>query len=132
MANPELINAYRRNATSILVIPTIKPYVPQPSDKDYSFGEIQRYFAQQVNQKNGEIFEISEQNYSELQNSTVYRIVSLRWKIAGPADSVRTSNGTRERTGIVEANTAAVTRAAKTMPAITQKLANPYQLWRGY
>ena len=135
MANADLIAAYKRNAENIILAPAIKPYAPTPTEKDYDLGEIRRYFAQQTNQKNGEIFEISEQNYSKLNNSPAYLTISLRWKIAGPSTSVRRiidGESVRERSGVVEANTVAVEQAAKVMPAITQKLSNPFQLWRGF
>jgi len=136
MTNPdtEMIGAYlaaggRRVDTQFL------PYTPKPSEKDYDLGEIRRYFTQQANNKNSEIFELSKQDFETAKLSPLYLAVSLRWKISGPATSVRKEVGgkmIRERTGIVEANTTAVKQASKKMPALTQKLSNPFSLWRGY
>jgi len=128
-----IIDDYKRVARISVVQPTIKPFTPQPSNSDYETGEIQRYFVQQVNQINGEIFEVSKYNFTELQSSPLYLRVSLRWKISGPAESVRTNvNGKliRERSGVLEANQAAITQAAIQMPRISQKLSNPFQFWR--
>jgi len=111
------------------------PFVPTPFQKDYDLGEIRRYFAQQANNKTGEIFELSKQDFAAAKLSPLYLTVSLRWKISGPAASARSTlkgKSIRERSGIVEANTTAVKQAAKKMPAIAQKLSNPFQLWRGF
>jgi len=108
------------------------PFVPIPSQKDYDLGEIRRYFAQQVNDKTAEIFELSVQDFAAAKLSPLYLAVSLRWKISGPATSVRNEIGIRERSGIVEANTNAVKQASQKMPALAQKLSNPFQLWRGF
>ena len=133
--NLEMINTYLAAVNNRIDAPQFSPFVPKPTEKDYELGEIQRYFAQQVNNDESEIFEISKQEFGAANLSPLYLAISVRWRISGPADSSRrVVNGEviRERTGIVEANTTAVKQAAKKMPAIAQKLANPYQLWRGY
>ena len=133
--NTKLVNEYLAAAGQKVSTLQFIPFVPTPSQKDFDLGEIQRYFAQQANQKTAEIFELSEQDFAAARLSPLYLAVSLRWKISGPADSSRTVLGgkpIRERTGIVDANTTAVKQASQKMPALAQKLSNPFQLWRGF
>jgi len=133
--NQELLNAYLSAGGRRIDSVQFSPFVPTPSQKDYDLGEIRRYFAQQANNKTGEIFELSKQDFESAKLSPLYLTASLRWKISGPAASARSTVGgksIRERSGIVEANTTAVKQAAKKMPAISQKLSNPFQLWRGF
>jgi len=133
--NMALVNSYLAAGGKRFDTTQFKPYVPEPSQKDYDLGEIRRYFAQQANNKNGEIFELSKQDFEAAKLSALYLEVSLRWKISGPsASSYKIVDGKkmRERTGVVEANTTAVKQATKEMPALALKLSNPYQLWRGF
>jgi hypothetical protein len=108
------------------------PYVPVPSEQDYEAGEITRYFAQQANQPDGEVLEISKQTFQALQRISLFRTVSLRWKVSGVLDDSFDAEGRLERPGVETANVAAINIASKTMPAIKRKLTNPLQLWRGY
>jgi len=133
--NKEMVKSYLAAGGRRIASTQFKPYVPRPTQKDYDFGEIHRYFAQQVNNKTSEIFELSKQDFESAKLSPLYLTVSLRWKISGPATSAYTIVGgksVREFSGIVEANTTVVKQAAKRMPALTQKLSNPYSLWRGF
>lgn len=107
-------------------------FTPKPSDKDYELGEITRYFAQQTNQANGEITEISTQTYNTLQGVSLFRTVSLRWRISGPSTDAQDFAGRIVRPGIERANKAAISSAAKVIPNIGSKLTNVFQLWRGY
>jgi len=133
--NKEMVKSYLAAGGSKIASVQFKPYVPTPTQKDYDFGEIHRYFAQQANNKTSEIFELSKQDFESAKLSSLYLTISLRWKISGPASSARTiveGKSVRERSGVVESNTTAVKQAAKRMPAMTQKLSNPYSLWRGF
>jgi hypothetical protein len=128
----ELVETYLRIQTNLPFSDVVEPFIPRPSEKDFDLGEIQRYFAQQTNQKTGEITEISRQNFSALQGSSIYTTVSLRWKIAGPSEDTLDAKGARILPGVATANNAATGSAAKTMPSIRNKLTNPFQLWRGF
>jgi len=127
-----MIDIYTKLKPDASMLAQIRPYIPSPKDKDYEFGELNRYFAQQTNQKYGEIIEISKQTYKTLRNESLYIAVEIRWKIAGLSTDAYDLAGRLVRPGIVTANNAAITRAAKMMPAIKQKLTNPYRFWRGF
>jgi hypothetical protein len=53
---------------------------PLPSKSDYRIGTYKRYFAQKANNLNGELFEISKDDF-EVNN--LYRYFSIIWKISG-------------------------------------------------
>ncbi len=141
-----MIDTYRNVATSKSILATVSSFAPRPTDADFEFGELRRFFAQQANRRFGEIFEVSPSAFAGLQQKSLFTTVQLRWKIAGPAENVlETDPSTNEiildsltgkpivtALGIRSANLAAVTEAAKTMPAIKQKLTNLFQLWRGF
>lgn len=107
-------------------------FTPRPADKDYELGEITRYFAQQTNQANGEITEISQQTFNTLQGVSLFRTASLRWRISGPSSDALDFAGRIVRPGIERANRAAIATASKSIPTIGSKLTNVFQLWRGF
>lgn len=141
-----MIDTYRGVATSKSILATASTFVPRPSEADFEFGELKRFFAQQANQKFGEIFEVSPSSFAALQQKSLYTTVELRWKISGPAENtVEVDPDTGETIvdslsgkpivtslGVRQANTATIEEAAKMMPAIRQKLTNVFQLWQGF
>jgi hypothetical protein len=141
-----MIDTYRTVATSKSILAIASTFVPRPSEADFAFGELNRFFAQQANQKFGEIFEVSPSAFSALQQKSLYTTIQLKWKVSGPAENtVETDPDTGETVvdplsgkpivtslGVRQANKAAINEAAKTMPAIKQKLTNVFQLWQGF
>jgi len=132
-----LINSYRNVSTSTSILAITSPFVPVPTDADFEFGEIRRFFSQQTNQPSGEIVEIAKSTFDGLQQKSLFIVVEIRWKISGPAEdtiSVDSITGVEsvDALGVRTANEAAVRQAAKIIPAIATKLTNPFQLWRGF
>lgn len=141
-----MIDTYRAVATSKSILAIVSTFVPRPSKADFEFGELKRFFAQQANQKFGEIFEVSPSSFSALQQKSLYTTVEIRWKISGQAENVVEVDPDTGETildpltgkpivtslGVRQANTAAIDEAAKMMPAIRQKLTNRFQLWQGF
>ncbi len=64
----------------------------QPTDSDYSFGYMKRYFYSKVNDNGLLIHEISESQYNELQSVKLYKTISIPWRIAGNKQSVQSEN----------------------------------------
>lgn len=128
-----MVQTYRRVATNKSILALTNPFIPRPSESDYAFGEIRRFFSQQTNRSLGEIVEISKGTFDALQEKSLFTVVELRWKISGPAeDTTDTVTGEIEVRGVRSANSAAVRSAVKTIPAINKKLTNVFQLWQGF
>ena len=74
------------------------PFTPIPTSDDYKKGQIKRYFAKRVNEKNPSIREISEFAFYSLRdrdgeyNYNIWRISLLNWKISGDIDEIRRIN----------------------------------------
>lgn len=113
----EVVKRYR----NIIRIPSdfklikIKPFIPIPTEDDYKVGYIRRYFVQRANDKNGIIYEISENSFSTFTANTLYTTVTLNWKISGTDEEIK------------EINDKVVRYASKTLPAIKLYLPNLLQ-----
>ena len=63
---------------------------PYPSDSDYRSKVIQRYFTQKVNNLNGELFEISKDDFDN--QSILFRYIKIDWRISGEKSEVIRDN----------------------------------------
>jgi len=73
-------------------IKNIPTHVPRPTESDYEIGYIERYFTQKLNDQNSYVYEISRKVFTQLQNNTLYKVVSLDWVINGEVDKVKEYN----------------------------------------
>ncbi len=129
----EMLDTYRKSAGNTSMLATTSVFIPVPSDADFDFGEIRRYFSQQTNQPNGEVIETSKAIFSTLSQRSLFTVVEVRWKISGLADDTTDpSTGEIDVRGVRSSNRAAVLEAAKVIPSITSKLTNTLQLWQGF
>ena len=71
-----------------------RPYAfkPNPNSKDYNRGYIVRYFSQKVNDNFAPITEISKSGFNQLKSNPLYRCISLRWRISGTKEEIKSSN----------------------------------------
>jgi hypothetical protein len=90
----------------------IDPYVLRITKKDYNKGRIFRYFARQANDENGEIFEVSSNDFN--LEVPFYRKVALDWMLVGPYNVVKKHNEGQ------------ISRASRVLPRIS-KILNPIQ-----
>lgn len=67
-------------------------YIPHPEEIDYKRGYIKRYFAQQSNDINAYIYEISSDVYSGISSNSFYTIVLLDWRLVGTEEQIKESN----------------------------------------
>ena len=66
---------------------------PYPTDNDYKTGTIKRYFTQKANNLNGDLFEISEEDYGV--KHPLFRYVKINWIISGKkSEVIRVNLGT--------------------------------------
>ena len=131
--NQDLIDQYYASQGNLPSLSTkIKSYAPKVTSKDYERGEITRYFAQQVNDRNGEIFEIAKSTYDSLRINSLYAVIEVRWKISGGLTDSKDKSGRIVQPSVITANNGSIALASETIPLINKKLTNPLQFWRGY
>ena len=90
---------------------------PYPTDNDYKIGTIKRYFAQKANNPNGDLFEISEDDYGV--KHPLFRYVEIDWTISGKKSVVI-------RVNLRTINFISLRRGNETL----DKQLFPLQLWR--
>lgn len=71
--------------------------IPTPKEADYKRGYIVRYFIQKVNDELAPIHEISSKMFSRYQSNTIFKTISLDWRLTGTTEEVRNSNGASVR-----------------------------------
>jgi hypothetical protein len=98
-----------------LELVNIKAYLPNPTDKDYTAGYIQRFFVQQANDTNSPIYEISPKQISKYDGKPFYRMVALDWRLTGTNEEIKASNSISVRL------------ASQTLPKIQLYLPNLLQ-----
>lgn len=92
MGNVENYNRLFSGKIRLVSFPSVKTFVPKPNELDYKRGYIRRYFVQKTNDDGSAIFEVSDNEFLKLTQSTYYKGTSIRWKITGNIIDVRTSN----------------------------------------
>jgi len=114
---------------------TISPFLPLPTDDDYSNGSIIRYFCRKSNDLKSPITEISKTDFqilNEYKNnfmSILHTTHSLRWKISGRKDDVYDSNNIRIYSGVYDINKRTLVESEKVFPDITSYLSNLLQFY---
>ena len=94
-----------------------KKYNPMPSEGDYGGGSLNRYFTQKANNLNGELFEISKEDFDN--KNTLFRYVKISWRLTGKKSEV-----IRDNTRTI--NTFSTTRGNEEL----RKILSPSQLWK--
>lgn len=59
-------------------------YYPTPTEEDYRAGFLDRYFVQ--DKRDMRIIEVSKQGYTQAKARKVFKRITLKWVIKGPAD----------------------------------------------
>ena len=94
-----------------------KKYNPIPREGDYGVGTLNRYFTQKVNNLNGELFEISKDDFEN--KNTLFRYFEMTWRLTGTKSEV-----TRDNTRTI--NSVSSTRGNEQL----RKILFPLQLWK--
>lgn len=111
----------------------ITEYFPTVTPEDAQRGFITRYFARQANHPTGFILEISKDDYDRLKLNSVYKLVTMPWRISGAIDDmVNTTIGASVRmvTGAKTANRLALDMAEEEMPGMKDRIRNLLQLFQ--
>lgn len=108
----------------------LTPFYPQPTSEDYSKGYFIRYFAKKVNGVK-EIIEVSKVNFEAMRNRTVdqetylYEVVDVFWKITGPERDDRTSRQ-YPIAGVYDTNKRIVEQKDKAFPGLINYIGGNY------
>lgn len=90
----DFINRYKKIAsnTRLKKPKKIKSFIPNPNERDYLRGYIQRYFVRISNDDSSPIIEVDSKEYSSLLSNPFYVGDKLRWRITGDETEVKDSN----------------------------------------
>ena len=105
------------------------PFYPNPKDKDYKNKFITRYFAKQITDTTAPIIEINKNLFESYGSDTgldsaYYKVISLKWKIAGPEKNILSKEGYVIEKSILNANDDTLKLKEKDMVGIRQRLGN--------
>ena len=64
-----------------------KPFIPKPTDKDYTNKKFTRYFAK--DKRNGRVFEIQKSDFAPTAKLPSMQTIKLEWWIDGPAKDTK-------------------------------------------
>jgi len=101
------------------------PAVVQPTDKDRTNGYFTRYFASKVN--DDEIIEITLNDFKNIGSENgldgnLYKVFSLRWKIAGPVNDEFDLLGNVTESGILDTNIRTINLKSQIYPSLKQTI----------
>ena len=65
-------------------------YIPIPTEGDYGVGNMNRYFTQKANNLNGELFEITKDDFDKPNN--LFRYFQITWRLTGLKSEVIRDN----------------------------------------
>ena len=104
--------------------------VPSPTDDDYYYGVLNRFYTQKPNDLNGFVYEIDSNTYDILKENPYWLIGSIYWRIAGPLDMVYNDNGMVIDKGVFNSNTASIRLGAETLKNLGLYLPNILQFYK--
>jgi hypothetical protein len=107
-----------------------KTIVPIPNENDYNLGFIRRYFTQKSNDANGHVFEISEELYNKIDDTTFWISVDMKWRISGPTNTTYKDNGEIDDRGVINSNKASIGLATHKINNISLYLPNLLQFYK--
>lgn len=105
-------------------------YVPEPDSDDYVTGFIVRYFVQKSNDKNGFVFELQHDIFSEMVKNPYWVSIEMRWRISGPLDFVYDEVGKISDMGVRASNKSSINIAAEHIKNIGLYLPNLLQFYK--
>lgn len=87
-------------------------YIPTPSEEDYAWGYLPRFFARKANDPSAPVIEVSQEQWKgPIRNSPFYIQVGLKWKITGPLKTEYSDDGILQEQGVQEFNKNQITTA---------------------
>jgi hypothetical protein len=107
---------------------------PTVTDDEKEVGVKTRYFARYKSNTRGSIYEISELDYSQIQNNSLFQKLEINWIIKGVLQDrlLTLQDGTSILLkGVISQNQALLAIANERMPGIIQHLQNHMEYWVG-
>ena len=92
MDNNEVYRKLARNISNSNLKGKAYAFKPKVDKNDIKRGFITRRFAQQCNDNQSPITEISENTYGNIQSNPLYKVVKMKWRITGTKEEVKNSN----------------------------------------
>lgn len=132
MIDKELLNRLypeqsRSRKMSIELQAPLQSYYPVVTQQDANRGYIIRYFVRPVNEKNY-IIETDETNYDNYKDNARFITTSIKWKIVGPKETVKSNYGVTSL-GVADANAQAVYNADLTFGGLASYIRNYTEYW---
>lgn len=111
------VNRYKeiQSDTNTLESINITTSIPKPKKLNFTRGYVTRYFVQKSNDTSAPIYEVSSDNITTYSNNSLYKTVSLDWRLTG------------EKSDIKKSNLASIRLASETIPKIGLYLPNLLQ-----
>jgi hypothetical protein len=126
-----MLESYKKLVTkSPIPDDNIRTHAVNPTESDYTRGFISRYFAQKVTDVNSPIFEVDERVFSRLQNNQMYVVVSLKWRIKGPKQTIYREDGQVFDVSVSESNRRAILIHYDKIPKLKLYLPNLLQFYK--
>ena len=117
-------------SSNLFVIKYPKTIIPNPTERDYKIGYIERYFVRKSNEPEGHIFEVDSNVYKEYIVNPFWTGSSMRWRIAGPLEPIFNSKGEMEDKGVSNSNSANIVIVSRILKNIKLYLPNLLQFYR--
>ena len=92
MDNNEIYRKLARNISNSNLKSRVYAFKPKIDKNDFKRGFIERRFAQQSNDNQSPVTEISNNTYGNLQSNPLYKLVKLKWRISGTKEEIKNSN----------------------------------------
>jgi hypothetical protein len=105
--------------------PSIRAFIPVPTENDYLNGYIRRYFVQKINDKTAAIYEVSSIEYGRVLAKPIYIGVSIKWRISGPLNEQLTNSVIDK--GVRESNRISISLVRDKIPNLKFYLPNLLQ-----
>lgn len=106
----------------------IDSFIPNPSEKDYERGYINRCFIQKTNDKSSVIYEVNPSRLNYYTNKSTFVGVTLKWRISGNIKKDNLTN-INEKT-VKESNRISIQLVSNKIPNLKLYLPNLQQFYK--
>lgn len=127
MVSKDRYNSINKKPDSTLKITT---HIPEPTEKDYRRGYINRYFIQKTNDKGSPIYEVKSTTLGSYVRNPFYTSCTLRWRITGPTERQYNSTGDIINKSVSESNRISIKLVAHKIPNLKLYLPNLLQFYK--